>query len=320
VNRTSIEWTDFTANPLKFRDASGRVVWGCVHASPGCQHCYAETLAKRYGKGGPFNVPTMNGLTPFLDDAELRKMLTAKRVGGKDVAGSRCFVGDMTDIFGEWVPDALLDHLFSNVFEVRRDVTWQLLTKRADRMHRYLSWRWGGRIPSRNIWVGVSCEDQPRADERIPLLMQTPAVVKFISAEPLLGTIRLNEIDIDDPEYGPTVICPLSGEWAPDHRPPYLGTLDWVIVGGESGAGARPCNVEWIRAIVQQCQGADVACFVKQLGSKPIDTGRNSSLQPGVMLDEYNVRTYPKDRKGGDITEFPTSLRVREFPRSAVVQ
>jgi len=190
VNRTSIEWTTFSANPLKYRDGAGNVVWGCVHASPGCQHCYSEQLAKRYGRGGPFNVPTMNGLTPFLDDVELHKMRTAKQVGGVAVSGSRCFIGDMTDIFGEWVPDDLLNRLFSNVLEIRTDVTWQLLTKRADRMRQYLSWRYGeGRIPSRNIHVGVSIEDQPRYDQRIGHLLRTPAAVRFISYEPALGPL-----------------------------------------------------------------------------------------------------------------------------------
>lgn len=165
MNRTQIEWTTFSANPLKYRDAAGRVVWGCVHKSEGCRHCYSEAMAKRYGRGGPFTATLMKGLTPFLDEGELRHMAMAHRIGGVPVPGSRCFVGDMTDLFGEWVPDELLHRLFSDVLERRQDVIWQLLTKRADRMREYLSWRWGeGRIPSRNIHVGVSCEDQPTAN------------------------------------------------------------------------------------------------------------------------------------------------------------
>ena len=105
----------------------------------------------------------------------------------KPASGKRCFVGDMTDIFGEWVPDALLDRLFT-VFAERPDVTWQVLTKRANRMRAFFTD--GGRVPARwplpNVWLGVSCEDQQRADERIPHLLQTPAAIRFISAEPLL--------------------------------------------------------------------------------------------------------------------------------------
>src|SRR5262249_34461457 len=106
--------------------------------SPGCAHCYSEALALRYDRGKLFNAANMEELEPFLDDDELRKMLTAKTVGGRQVSGSRCFVGDMTDLFGEWVPDQLLDKLFA-VFALRRDVTWQVLTKRAKRMHRYFT-------------------------------------------------------------------------------------------------------------------------------------------------------------------------------------
>lgn len=306
MNKTSIEWTDFTANPIKFRDAGGKTVWACVHASPGCQHCYAETLAKRYGRGGPFNVPTTAKLTPFLDEKELRSMRTYKPANGK-----RCFIGDMTDLFGDWVSDDLLNELFSNVLEVRTDVTWQILTKRADRLQRYLSWRWARRIPSRHIWIGVSCEDQQRADERIPLLLQTPATVRFISAEPLLGPIDLAELpsrfDIGDGDG----VCnrPLMRLDALRGRHscgPALGPdtehLDWVIVGGESGPRARECAIQWIRQIIEDASIAGVPCFVKQLGSKPINLG----------YGERQIRS--SDRKGGDIHQFPPDLRLREWP------
>jgi protein gp37 len=312
MNKTAIEWTDFSANPLKFRDVTGAVVWGCVHASPGCLHCYSETLAKRYGRGGPFNVQTMAGLTPFLDDAELHKMLTAKTVGGKAVSGSRVFVGDMTDIFGEWVPDALLDGLFA-VFALRPDVTFQILTKRAERMRDYFAvdravlldrigaasdeWTHGtiadDAWPLKNVWLGVSCENQRFADERIPLLLQTPAAVRFISAEPLLEGIDIAK-----------------------HRPGALG-LHWVIAGGESGAGARPAKVWWFRNLLGQCRDADVPFFMKQLGSNPA----GDDIPPTVRDEATGKRTLHlrqeltiRDRKGGDPSEWPADLRVREFP------
>jgi protein gp37 len=297
---TAIEWTDYSANPLKFRDADGKIVWGCVHASPGCVNCYAETLAKRYGRGGPFNVQTMNGLTPYLDEAELRKMLTYKPASGK-----RCFVGDMTDVFGPWVPDELLDRLFTT-FAQRPDVTWQVLTKRADRMRDFLSD--GGRAPTKwplpNVWLGVSCEDQKRADERIPLLLATPAAVRFISAEPLLGGIDIAK-----------------------HRPGALG-LHWVIIGGESGPQSRDCQTWWIENLIGQCRDADVAPFVKQLGSKPVrscsqcvkDIGRSvmggfvdacGPTHATLIAELVRVRAH----KGSLMSEWPEALRVREFPR-----
>jgi protein gp37 len=323
MNLTSIEWTTFSANPLKYRDASGKKVWGCVHHSPGCVNCYAESLAKRYGNGGPFNVQTMNGLTPFLDDDELHKMLTAKVIKKTPVAGSKCFIGDMTDIFGDWVPDELLDRLFA-VFALRSDVTWQVLTKRADRMHTYLTtigrqgrvndaailkhdrtlWypalkesRVDGAIvageggpawPLPNVWLGVSCEDQKRTDERLPHLLQTPAAVRFISAEPLLQGLDIAK-----------------------HRPGALG-LHLVIIGAESGRGARPCELWWINNLIGQCRDADVAPFVKQVGPNP--TPRRIPYPSGgphaYTLEHVNIR----DPKGGNPDEWPADLRVREFP------
>lgn len=303
MNVTPIEWTTFSANPLKYRDAAGNIVWGCVHASPGCQKCYSEVLAKRYGRGGPFNMQTMAGLTPFLDEAECHKMRTAKRIGGVAVSGSRCFIGDMTDIFGEWVSDDLLNHLFSNVLELRTDVTWQLLTKRAERMHRYLSWRWGeGRIPSRHIHIGVSVEDQPRYDQRIGHLLRTPAAVRFLSYEPALGPLDLRMGGMSMPDYA-------------EHNP--LPKLDWLICGGESGAGARPCDLAWIRSIVEQCLAARVSVFVKQLGGNPRERHVNGLKHP---LDGHvgngGWKLLLHDRKGGEPEEWPEDLRIREFPRS----
>jgi protein gp37 len=269
MNRTGIEWTDFSANPLKYKDAPGKVVWGCVKTSPGCQACYAEALAKRYGRGGPFTAAQQRGLTPFLDEAELRKMLTYKPAAGK-----RCFVGDMTDVFGAWVPESLLNRLFSEVLEVRTDVTWQLLTKRADRMCEYLSWRWGKReegpgfrIPARNIHVGVSVEDQRRADERIPHLLRTPAAVRFLSCEPLLSAADVSRY-----------LYP----W------PNGARVGWVIVGCESGPRRRPMELAWARSLAGQCREAGVAFFMKQMeaGGKVI----------------------------GDIEKFPEDLKTRDFP------
>ncbi len=238
----------------------------------------------------------MEGLTPFLDEAELHKMKTAKQIGGLPVSGSRCFIGDMTDIFGEWVPDDLLNRLFSQVLEIRTDVTWQILTKRAERMRAYLSWRWGeGRIPSRHIHVGVSVENQHFADERITLLLQTPAALRFISAEPLLGPI-----DLDSP------VLQADSD----------GYLDWVIVGGESGPRSRPFNLEWARSIAEQCKSAGVPCFVKQLGSKPESIAEHITWRGSRTLKPDGFYRCLNDRKGGDPSEWPADLRLSEFPEA----
>lgn len=326
MNRTGIEWTTFSANPIKYRRKSdGKIVWGCVKTSSGCANCYSEAIALRFDRGKLFNARNMEELEPFLDEHEAGKMLRAKTISGATLSGSRCFIGDMTDVFGEWVPDDLLSRLFSQVLETRTDVVWQLLTKRASRMCEYLSWRWGeGRIPARNIHVGVSVEDQARADERIPHLLRTPAAVRFLSCEPLLAPVDLTRCYTEGTRFNAFQgqYCGLDG-W---------GSLDWVIVGGESGPRARPIDVTWVRSLVGQCRAAGVACFVKQLGSRsrtgPVDAegfprcwrcghfdfgpcGDGTLLCNGCNAAWDRLR----DPKGGDPSEWPKDLRVREFPR-----
>src|SRR5262245_26032300 len=151
MNKTPIEWVDYSANPLRYRDKAGNIVHACVHKSAGCNHCYAEALAPRYGRAGkPFTAENMKHLTPFLDEKELHRMLTYKPAGGK-----RCFVGDMTDVFGEWVPFELLDQLFA-VFALRPDVAWHVLTKRTERMQEYFS---QGRRSEWSYWIGRYCDE-----------------------------------------------------------------------------------------------------------------------------------------------------------------
>lgn len=271
MQKTNIGWTDYSVNPLKYRDTNGRVRWACAKVSAGCTNCYSEALAKRWSRGADYNAGEVAKLTPYLDEKELHQMRTSKKL-----AGTRVFVGDMTDVFGEWVPDELLDRLFTT-FAERPDVTWQVLTKRAERMRAFLSD--GGRCPAKwplpNVWLGVSCEDQTRADERIPHLLNTPASVRFISAEPLIGAI-----DLHGARY----------EIAPGRKhgavSPWKPSLDWVIVGGESGPRFRDCRVGWIEVIVRDTQHHNVPVFVKQ------DAHRLPG-QPGRIPAEYFVQQFP---------------------------
>jgi len=346
ANATSIEWTDFTSNPLKYRDrATGRDVWACVKHSPGCAHCYSEALARRYGRGGPFTRAATEQVEPYLDDQELRRLLAQKKLAGK-----RVFVGDMTDVFGDWVPDALLDGLFA-VLALRQDVTFQVLTKRADRMRAYTARlaagigpleaaaRAMGRTfkftgldgreystcpwPLPNVWLGVSVEDQTRADERIPHLLDTPAAVRYLSCEPLLGPLVLNT---DETVFycngcgrvtaGRDGDCAACGDCRTRERC-YLDYLDWVVAGGESGGGARPCKVAWLRSLRDQCAAFRVAFFCKQLGSRPEgDDFAPAAADPATGLTTLEVRQVltVRDRKGGDPAEWPHDLRVRQFP------
>jgi protein gp37 len=368
LNVTNIEWcqrndgtSGFSANPLKYRRKSdGKVVWSCVKMSAGCKNCYSETIALRYHRGKLFNAANMEELEPFMDDAELRKMLNAKTVGGVQVSGSRCFVGDMSDLFGAWVPDTLLDRLFA-VFAMRADVTWMVLTKRAERIRDYLAsagdsatqdrWEQAAaeiaqspcavgivderRFPLSNVWCGVSAEDQKNCDERIAFLLQVPAAVRFVSFEPLLGAIKVPE----------GFFC---GRCAP-----MLGTsphatlgpkgISWAILGGESGNGARPFRLDHAVQLKRQCVRAGIATFFKQMGGNVLvpyyeSDGhelrdwaldfRDEVLWPGGEVHSEHdgqpppgsmIRVKLKSKKGNDLSEWPEELRLRQFPREAVL-
>ena len=195
-----------------------------------------------------------------------------------------------------------------------------------------------------HVWLGVSAEDQARADERVPDLLATPAAVRFVSAEPLLGNVRIDRVEIrpdsrDEKGHlkraGIRVNAltgrscesgmPYQSLWdgngdAPTTPPP---RLDWIIVGGESGPGARPMRVEWVRAIVDQCKAAGAACFVKQFGPRPI-MDKSDAVQAVALGAGWEGRAGHvsgivslRDRKGGDLIEWPVDLRVQQFPLEA---
>ena len=197
----------------------------------------------------------------------------------------RVFVNSMSDLFHEALTDVQIANIL-DVIEACPQHTFQALTKRSQRMRdyftRYLDAE-GLRVPS-NLWLGVSVENQHLADERIPHLLMTPTTgVRFLSVEPLLAPVDLRRWMPSDPEYRP------SG-------------IDWCIVGGESGRKARQCDLRWVRSIVNQCRDATVPAFVKQVGRRPVSRDM-----------EHNEIV---NMKGGDPSEWPADLRVREFPRT----
>lgn len=285
ANKSSIEWTHATWNPIT----------GCSVVSPGCTNCYAMKLAgtrlrdqTRYkgltvdSKAGP----VWNGEVRFIEEVLMTPLHWRKP--------RMIFVNSMSDLFHENLPDEVLDKIFA-VMALCPQHTFQVLTKRAERMKNYCN-KFGnvaavldrkmipmsvaaGAVskawPLPNVWLGVSCEDQVRADERIPHLLQTPAAVRFISAEPLLGPIDLTNIHFADAADGtPEIkIDALNGLFTcgedcdsgiiaqPDPK------LDWVIVGGESGKGARPMHPDWARSLRDQCAAEAVDFFFKQWGN-----------------------------------------------------
>jgi protein gp37 len=309
ADRTKIEWTatlnpDGTVTP----GATWNPVRGCSRVSPGCDACYAIGYAHRYSWG--------EGLT------RIRKLSTeeqerdpAHRTHRPDWSGhidlisealdkplrwrkpKRAFVCSGADLFHPKVSFDYIRAVFA-VMAACPQHTFHVLTKRPLRMRAFFGSLEGQSLPNirlwldscarslgvsvpdsghawplPNVWLGTSCEDQQRWDERVVHLMACPAAVRYVSAEPLIGRIN---VDLDDPGY----------------RDSGGRMLDWLILGGESGGGARPCELEWLRELVNECRLHGIACFVKQLGK----------------------RAGLSDAKGGAFDEFPEDLQVREFP------
>lgn len=216
AEQSSIEWTDATWNPVR----------GCTKISPGCKHCYAETFAERF-RGVP-NHPYEQGFDLRLVPRKLAEPLRWK-------TPKMIFVNSMSDLFHDSVPDEYIEDV-ARTMESGNWHTYQVLTKRADRLQRLLSGplRWAAELA--HIWWGVSVENRQYGLPRIDLLRRAPAHTRFLSIEPLLED---------------------------------LGTLDlsgihWVIVGGESGRGARPMHQDWVTSIQRQCRKARVPFFFKQ--------------------------------------------------------
>lgn len=331
-DKTGISWTDASWNP----------VTGCHKVSPGCKNCYAEGVAERFWKTQYPRVP----VEPWVPNIKRPRVFTDVQCheGRLDwplkwKKPRRIFVNSMSDLFHEAVPDEFIDRVFA-VMALCPQHTFQILTKRPERMRRYCSNNdtmervmkavafvlegSGSRVNVNfvddgfsgvrlnNVHLGVSCENQETADERIPLLLQTPAAVRFVSAEPLLSELELFDTS-EGVLRGVAVIRDGCVNRAPGEPDDPIDTsfpgLDWVIVGGESGHGARPCDVGWIRSIVEQCKAAEVACFTKQLGSNAWD---EHVLKPGSEPHRAKVST--RSLKGDDPSEWPEDLRVQEFP------
>lgn len=299
---TSIEWTEKTWNP----------VVGCDPVSPGCTNCYAMTMAARIERMG--GAPQYDGTTKpsragavwtgkvALAEKALLEPLKRKKP-------TTYFVNSMGDLFHEDVPEEWKDMVFA-VMALCPQHTFQVLTKRSARMREYLTndidlperigraaheldWKRAQEtlpsfnpddihifapMPLPNVWLGVSAEDQARADERIPDLLNTPAAVRFASCEPLLGLVDLRSICT-----GWHFINSLDGfAWHDADRAlksEKCASLDWVIVGGESGRKARPMHPDWARSLRDQCEAAGTAFLFKQWGEYADHTETHSASE-----------------------------------------
>jgi protein gp37 len=310
-DNSGIEWTDSTWNP----------VTGCTKVSPGCAYCYAEAVTLRF-KRGPVYLPGKAKIVLHPD--RLDRPLRWRRP-------RRIFVDSMSDLFHEDVPDEYIDRVFA-VMALADHHVFQVLSKRPERMLEYIEhasyWRIHdafmevGRAtghvtlkdtwPLPNVWLGVSVENQYWADRRIPLLLQTPAAVRFLSLEPLLKPVDLGRVDygwllndtladfkewredvpfgLRDNERVPPGVAwlnVLTGEWFDGWDSGSDGKkIDWVIVGGESGPKRRPMAIEWVRSLRDECFTAGIPFFYKQPGG----------LYPGgdATLDGRTWREFPQ--------------------------
>lgn len=273
---SKIEWTDETWNPIAARHReTGKIGWHCEKVSEACKNCYAE---KFNGRGLPNGGTGLRYTRESRDQIEIVERNLEQPLHWRKPR--KIFVCSMTDLFGEFVPFDLIDRVFA-VMALCPQHTFQVLTKRPERA---LEWSKVGRCaeaiitlrtriegrspvvvpleniplggswyPLPNVWIGVTAEDQQRADERIPTLLQIPAAKRFVSYEPALGPLHVEpwltrERDPVDDDYQD-----------------FQG-LDWVICGGESGPGARPMHPDWARSVRDQCAAAGVPFFFKQWG------------------------------------------------------
>jgi protein gp37 len=310
-DRSAIEWTDATWNPIRARNlATGKVGWHCEHVCEACRHCYAEGINRRLGTGHDFKPGRRWDIEIFLDTRVLMQPLRWKKP-------RTIFAGSMTDLFANFVHDEWLERIFA-VAALASHHRILFLTKRAERMRKYLStdpaamlsrcpearigaeamriarargekaddpwwgawWQW----PLPHIWLGVSAGDQATADARVLELLKTPAAVRFASIEPLLEPVSLS---------------PYLGEWFSEGGE--VPGLDWVIAGGESGPQARPAHPEWFHSLRDQCQAAQVPFFFKQWGEWTPSYGDDSVTRRAVCL-----------HRGGSF-EVPAGTHSRQF-------
>jgi protein gp37 len=358
VAETTIEWADYTFNAWV----------GCQRVSPGCEHCYAEAYDKRVGgvpkkqrtvagpqlRWGPKAPRTRT--SPAYWKQPLKWNAEAAAAGEH----RRVFCASLADVFERLVPGQAgdLDSWRLELFELIRvtpHLDWLLLTKRPQLIKHGLTGAidafartpgcaeaermlqaWVDGEPPANVWLGTTVEDQKRADERIPHLVAVPAAVRFLSCEPLLEGVDLRLWPMHwhwDARFRSPEEARAAGAMAEQHpqalvRPGTRRGIDWVIIGGESGPGARPFHVEWARGLVRQCRAARVAPFVKQLGARPLGfcrSGPVNGFDDVDFCDLYEAsesartcgeecRERLSDRAGGDMAEWPANLRVREFP------
>ncbi len=342
---SKIEWTDESWNPVR----------GCARVSPGCENCYAERQARRQDRpGGAYEGLTVMGSKGPKWSGVVRCIPEKLGDPLRWRKPRMVFVNSMSDLFHEDIPNEYIAAVFG-VMAACPQHTFQVLTKRPERMLAWFRWvksvdngRGDGHVhpathivtaygqrailyegtglhdatgisdrgwPLPNVWLGVSVEDQQRADERISPLLQCPAAIRWVSAEPLLGPIDFEHLQWQGKHE---VDVLRGGAWEFGGFPGFtqhsdMKTLDWVVPGGESGPGHRSCDLAWLRSIAHQCEAAGVPCFMKQTGASYRD-----SDDPFYVENPLAVARPMVSRKGGDSADLSfVGLKIRQFPEAS---
>lgn len=351
AENTKIQWCHHTFNHIR----------GCTKVAAGCANCYADALSKR--NPGTLGVWGDHGTRVLASPSQWKLPLKWNREAEQAGERRRVFCASLADVFEDWtgrirnakglplrksitskeyIPDQSLYGPESGgvtLNDIRRDLfalidatphlDWLLLTKRPENVRRMWPHNWrisglGGYAETvrKNVWLGTSIATQADADKNIPELLKCRDLspVLFVSAEPLVGAVRLDRIDVnrDAPHYDCLLGRDELGMVRGGHK------VDWLIVGGESGSHARPCDVAWIRSLKDQAQAAGVPVFVKQLGANILDRDSTSASgfpdrmcwPEGFRQDVQRIIL--RDPKGGDPAEWPADLRVQEYPHPAI--
>jgi protein gp37 len=268
AENSKIEWTDHTFNP-----------WvGCTKVSPACDHCYAEGWARRTGQSGLWagerrRTSPSNWKQPY-------KWNNAAPLSGRR---QRVFCASLADVFDNQVPQEWRADLFAMIRETP-NLDWLLLTKRPQNIQKMLPTDWGEGYP--NVWLGTTVENRAEADRRVPVLLKTPAAIRFLSCEPLLEHVHLGYLQWPNETVGPRNgwSAILGCRWADGRLVERVRPLDWVICGGESGPGARTLDPKWAESLRGQCEAGGVAFFMKQMSGvrKPLPP-----IPPHLMLRQF---------------------------------
>jgi protein gp37 len=311
---SGIEWTNNTWNPVR----------GCSRVSEGCRNCYAEKQAARIiscerGRGIPVGEGAYDGLLAAGGqwNGQVRLVPEALEQPKRWKKPRRIFVNSMADLFHENVPDEFISKVFE-VMALCPQHTFQILTKRPERMLNYFTClslvgtpeplfeAAAGRWPLPNVWIGVSVEDQKTADARIPVLLQVPAAIRWVSAEPLLGPLNLTELTLPSSyNITPTTPAKINCLSLDDDDRYYQSPskLDWVVVGGESGKEARPMHPTWARRIRDQCAVAGTPFLFKQWGEWADRTNSEKNGSEEMIFTASGEVLGAGNKKGGTVAE-----------------